>query len=51
MYEVITNALHENNAMVYTKYKIVHKKLKLAATLLPVNNEQKRKEVSGDPTL
>ena len=49
MYEVITNALHENNAMVYTKYKNVNKKVKLAARLLPTNSEHKKKEVSEDP--
>ena len=37
--------------MVSTKYKTVEKKVKPAAGPLPIDSEQKRKEVSGDLTL
>jgi hypothetical protein len=37
--------------MVSTKYKTVEKKVKPATGPLPADSEQKRKEVSGDPTL
>ena len=37
--------------MVSTKYKTVEKKVKPASGPLPADSEQKRKEVSGDPTL
>ena len=49
MYEIIAkmgpDALRKEEAMVSTKYKTVEKKVK------PVDSEQMRKEVSGDPTL
>ena len=45
------DALHKEETMVCTKYKSVEKKMKLSAVPLPANSEQKRKEVSGDPTL
>ena len=55
MYEIIAkmgpDALRKEEAMVSTKYKTVEKKVKPAAGPLPVDSEQKRKEVSGDPTL
>ena len=55
MYEIIAkmgpDALRKEEAMVSTKYKKVEKKVKPAAGPLPVDSEQKRKEVSGDPTL
>ena len=55
MYEIIAkmgpDALRKEEAMVSTKYKTVEKKVKPAAGPLPTDSEQKRKEVSGDPTL
>jgi hypothetical protein len=55
MYEIIAkmgpDTLRREEAMVNTKYKTVEKKVKPAAGPLPADNEQKRKEVSGDPTL
>ena len=56
MYEIIAkmgpDALRKEEAMVSTKYvKTVEKKVKPTAGPLPVDSEQKRKEVSGDPTL
>ena len=55
VYELIVemglNALHKEEAVVCTKYKTVEKKVKPSTGPLPTNSEQKRKEVSGDPTL
>ena len=54
MYEIIAkmepDALRKEEAMVSTKYKTVEKKVKPVARPLPDDSEQKRKEVSGDPT-
>ena len=55
MYKIIAKmgpyVLRKEEAMVSTKYKTVEKKVKPAAGPLPSDSEQKRKEVSGDPTL
>ena len=55
MYKIIAimglDALRKEEAMVSMKYKTVEKKVKPAAGPLPADREQKRKEVSGDPTL
>jgi hypothetical protein len=55
MYEIIAkmgpDTLRRDEAMVSTKYKTVEKKVKPAAGPLPADSEQKRKEVSGNPTL
>ena len=55
MYEIIAkmgpDVPRKEEAMVSTKYKTVEKKVKPAAGPLPADSEQKRKEVSGDPTL
>ena len=45
------DALRKEKEMVCTKYKTVEKKVKPYTGPLPVNSEEKRKEVSGDPTL
>jgi hypothetical protein len=55
MYEIIAkmgpDAPGKEEAMVSTKYRTVEKKVKPVAGPLPADSEQKRKEVSGDPTL
>ena len=55
MYDIIAkmgpDALRKEEPMVSTKYKAVEKKVKPVAGPLPADREQKRKEVSGDPTL
>ena len=55
MYKIIAemgpDALRKEEAMVSTKYKTVDKKVDPAAGPLPVDSEQKRKEVSKDLTL
>jgi hypothetical protein len=55
MYEIIAkmgpDTLRREETMVSMKYKTVGKKVKPAAGPLSADNEQKRKEVSGDPTL
>ena len=45
------DTVHKEEAMVSTKYNTVEKKVKPAARPLLTDSEQKRKEVSGDPTL
>ena len=45
------DVLRKEEAMVSTKYKTVEKKVKPAEGPLSVDSKQKRKEVSGDPTL
>ena len=49
--EMGPNVLQKEDVMVYMKYKTVQKKVKLVAGPLPANSEQKRREVSEDPTL
>jgi hypothetical protein len=55
MYKIIAkmgpDTLRKDEAMVSTKYKTVEKKVKPVAGPLPADSEQKRKEVSRDPTL
>ena len=55
MYKIIAkmgpDALRKEEALVSTKYKTVERKVKPATGPLPADSEQKRKEVSGDPTL
>ena len=55
MYEIVAkmgqDTLRTEEAMVSTKYKTVEKKVKPAAGPLPTDSEQKRREVSEDPTL
>jgi lipoprotein-anchoring transpeptidase ErfK/SrfK len=55
MYKIIAemgpDTLRGEEAMVSMKYKTIEKKVKPAAGPLPADSEQKRKEVSGDPTL
>ena len=45
------DALRKEEAIVSTKYKTIEKKVKPAAGPRPAYSEQKRKDVSGDPTL
>jgi hypothetical protein len=55
MYKIIAkfdpDVLQGKEVVVCTKYKIVDRKVKPAAGPLPVNSEEKRKEVTGDPML
>ena len=55
MYKIIAefdaDVLHGKEALVCTKYKTVDKKVKPAAGPLPVNSEERRKEVTADPML
>jgi hypothetical protein len=43
--------LQGKEAMICTKYKTMDKKVKPAAGPHPVNSEERRKEVAGDPML
>ena len=47
----LRDALRKEEEMVSTKYKTVEKKVKPTAGPLPADSKQKRKEVSGEPTL